>query len=961
VLLVQEIYNMMMFNMQAFWETIMKKKFNKINKENHLKSDKSQKGTATIIAVMIMSLMTAFVALAVARTTSESQAMSNDIAESRVFSAAQASLENMTLNADHKFDFKLDLDNADIASIKASTPAGFPNLTFEQTLQKVRASEIVDATGEAWQGLKQIRDEWGVTTTVTDPATDVQSVLKRRFFNNRIPLFQFGIFYDDDLEFHPGPRFDFGGRVHSNGNLFLMAGTGLYFSSRVSAHRNVVSDVARNGYSANHWGDNVFIKNGEGNYVQLTDRMGSASHYNEVGPNLYATNPDVPPLYLSPTWDVDKLEFEGNLLANIKRLDLPLKGISSGGPNADYIELVRRGKAVGDKYNNGTGTALAPVIVPVTPATASPLKTRQQQYSNGTGIRVSLADSRDRLPGCGAATPPANCGVRLDGNADGSAYTPGNPRGYHPLAMNGGVRASRINGERFFNAGKEMWIRVEMVNNDIAAGTISTTDITQDILSLGVTEEQLPIAGGGSTPFTQFLITNSVRDRNSIIKLQRFAMTGDVIKPSSLFLTNYNWGGATYNFVVADDSDPLTVDDKVPNINLFDNVAHQATGTYLASAGGVAKTYKVVPYPITMFDTREGLYNDYLNIGTTFPSGRLPRAGVMSMVDIDVTNLRKFFNGEFNGVLPTNTPYAISKSNISLKANDVPRSRGWVFYVSDRRGDFDFDGEYDMEDIYGNNDGILQAGEDVNRNGTLQSNLTEAPAYSNLVERDEAAVINPSYYRRGVRLINGTRLPGNYNTVTPEDTLGFAFASENGVYVKGNYNATGISSVGTPTLATGFLPQNTTDHIPASIAADAISILSNAWQDSLSFTKPFAMGDRNATDTTIRFAMLAGDAMSSRDGLPNQGGGDPRLGGGVHNFKRFLEDWSGKRLNYSGSLINMFNSRNNNGAFKCCTNVYSPPTRNWSFDTTFLNPNRLPPSTPFFQTISLTGFERVNY
>ena len=93
---------------------------------------------------------------------------------------------------------------------------------------------------------------------------------------------------------------------------------------------------------------------------------------------------------------------------------------------------------------------------------------------------------------------------------------------------------------------------------------------------------------------------------------------------------------------------------------------------------------------------------------------------------------------------------------------------------------------------------------------------------------------------------------------------------------------------------------------------------------------------------------------------PNQGGGDPRLTGGVHNFKRFLEDWGSNRLNYAGSLINLFNSHNNNGAFKCCTNVYSPPVRNWVFDTTFLDPTRLPPGTPFFQNIQLTGFQRVN-
>ncbi|MEZ5347532.1 MAG: hypothetical protein R2681_18510, partial [Pyrinomonadaceae bacterium] len=80
---------------------------------------------------------------------------------------------------------------------------------------------------------------------------------------------------------------------------------------------------------------------------------------------------------------------------------------------------------------------------------------------------------------------------------------------------------------------------------------------------------------------------------------------------------------------------------------------------------------------------------------------------------------------------------------------------------------------------------------------------------------------------------------------------------------------------------------------------------------------------------------------------------------GVHNFKKLLESWSGTRLNYSGSLINLFNSRNSNGFTKCCNTVYVPPTRDWTFDNTFLDANRLPPGTPYIYSISFTGFERM--
>jgi hypothetical protein len=65
-------------------------------------------------------------------------------------------------------------------------------------------------------------------------------------------------------------------------------------------------------------------------------------------------------------------------------------------------------------------------------------------------------------------------------------------------------------------------------------------------------------------------------------------------------------------------------------------------------------------------------------------------------------------------------------------------------------------------------------------------------------------------------------------------------------------------------------------------------------------------------------------------------------------------------LNYSGSIVNLYNSYNNNGKWKCCTTVYDPPIRDWTFDSTFTDPNRLPPGAPFVYYITFTGFQRVN-
>lgn len=924
-------------------------------------------GSAIIIALLVMVLLLGFVALAISRTTNETIASSNDTAETKTYEAAQASLEVMTRNFDKIFEVKLTPTATDLTNVKDKLPDGFTDYTFDQKLTRTKDAQIVQMTGSVFQGLNALRDEWEVETTAKD-SSGVQVALRRQFYNNLIPIFQFGIFYDDNLEFHPGPRFDFGGRVHSNDNLFLMAQTGLYFSSKVTARGEVITDKARNNFDYTKWGDNVFIKNASGSFVKLKSDMGSVLTTGGGTPKF--PDPDMPTLYENPNWLNNEKLFQGNLQPHQQRLDLPLfTDALRQGKIINYIELIKRGKNVGDLWNNGTS------VVPVTADKADSIVTARERYANKTGIRISLADSKGKLPGCltsGGAVTTDPCGVRLDGKKDGTndAVPAGEARGYEPKPLENNVtfRATRINGERFYqkDATRGMWIKIETVEYDSATVAVVTKDITEDILALGVTEP-LPID-----------IFQKIDDSRSIVKLQRYAFgTTALASADTPFFTS-----SGSNFVLAANYDGI-------RYQAFDNgtctvlsVGHPSYNCF--TYGGTAYSgqqygdhrdhwkipngfgsVRIVPFPINMFDTREGLYFE----GTAFnpKSGsnygsNVPLAGVMSMVDIDVANLRQFLAGNYDTVMPLNTPFFTANSR-RLTAADIPQSSGWVLYVSDRRGDADFDGEYDMEDVYGNNDGIKQRGEDINGNGSLDTDyFKEAVKYTGAgsnVPPDQAAMLEHPFYRRGVRLIRGQTLPGIYDKDNAANTRGFTVASENGVYVKGNYNATGINSVGTPTPSTDYLPQDTTLHIPASVAADAITILSNSWDDSNSFRYPFDLNSRTAAETYVRFAMLAGDTMSSKNDTPNQGGGDPRLGGGVHNFKRFLEKWS-TRLNYSGSLINLYNSHNNNGSFKCCDTVYSPPTRNWVFDSSFLDAERLPPGTPYFQTLQITGFQRLD-
>ncbi len=66
--------------------------------------DPNQRGSAIIIAVFILVLLSAFVALALSRTATEAAAVGNETSEARTFYAAQGSLEMMTRNFNKVFE-----------------------------------------------------------------------------------------------------------------------------------------------------------------------------------------------------------------------------------------------------------------------------------------------------------------------------------------------------------------------------------------------------------------------------------------------------------------------------------------------------------------------------------------------------------------------------------------------------------------------------------------------------------------------------------------------------------------------------------------------------------------------------------------------------------------------------------------------------------------------------------------
>jgi len=185
-----------------------------------------------------------------------------------------------------------------------------------------------------------------------------------------------------------------------------------------------------------------------------------------------------------------------------------------------------------------------------------------------------------------------------------------------------------------------------------------------------------------------------------------------------------------------------------------------------------------------------------------------------------------------------------------------------------------------------------------------------------------------------VRLRNGSELP---LPATAGEAGGVTVATNAALYVRGDYN--------------------TVNWKPAALMADVATFLSGSWSDvtSNTFPRPAA-----TIGSTVFAGVIAGNSETPCDARTC---GVQPYGGGLENFPRFLETWSGTTFRYVGSLVCLFPSTQSQRLWGHTLNggsgYYAPPVRDWAFETRFLDPNQLPPGTPRLGSVLQVAFRNV--
>ncbi len=207
-----------------------------------IKTSKSEKGIAlvAVITFALIFVLVGFSMLSLANT--EILMTQKELNSTKAFYAAEAGIEYGVVKLKSLLSEKrqtVDLDSEiDIAAHYEILSPELEGYTFDVfTIEKVGSLERQTLALGTCKGLEAFIQKYKITSQSTsnnDPRGDSVRLVQW-VQDQRLPLFQFAAFYDQDLELEPGPKMTFKGRIHSNQNIYLTSNDTLSIDSYLTS------------------------------------------------------------------------------------------------------------------------------------------------------------------------------------------------------------------------------------------------------------------------------------------------------------------------------------------------------------------------------------------------------------------------------------------------------------------------------------------------------------------------------------------------------------------------------------------------------------------------------------------------------------------------------------------------------------------------------------------------------
>ena len=182
------------------------------------------KGFALEAALFVLLLIAVLVAVAVTGVVTVTKTASLDYRNARVSYAAEAGADAIMAQLENALQDG-SLSDAELAAV---VPPSIPGFNYDAiTVTRQGGVNVETVTDGPFAGLYSLTQMLDINSRVRDAHNNMSEVIVTAKAQ-AIPIFQFGIFFEKDLEVTNGPSMTFDGWIHSNGNIYMSSNNAWY-------------------------------------------------------------------------------------------------------------------------------------------------------------------------------------------------------------------------------------------------------------------------------------------------------------------------------------------------------------------------------------------------------------------------------------------------------------------------------------------------------------------------------------------------------------------------------------------------------------------------------------------------------------------------------------------------------------------------------------------------------------
>jgi len=238
-------------------------------KNSRKKKNGNEKGMVLVIVMFLLLVLSLIGIASITTSNSEMTVAGNELNQTGAFYAAESGIEKAAAAIATSFE------------TSATPPSPLPTGSQTEGAYQYSYNTVADGsavqttlTGGAYRGLYGLVRKYNITSAGVDNRRESSVTLKMAMRDALIPLFQFAVFYQNDLEIAPGPNMTLGGRVHSNHDIYLMSESNVYIDGYLTSAENIIHG-RKPGSGRSSSDGNVFIKDKDANYQNMKNTDGT--------------------------------------------------------------------------------------------------------------------------------------------------------------------------------------------------------------------------------------------------------------------------------------------------------------------------------------------------------------------------------------------------------------------------------------------------------------------------------------------------------------------------------------------------------------------------------------------------------------------------------------------------------------------------------------------------------------